>query len=99
MSTETNARAFAFDAAEQANKQVRELGERATDTTRAFGQLALDAYERAVTNFVEFERKAADATPVEWVKAGIGAHASFVEEVSGAYVRAARSLLEQAPAA
>jgi hypothetical protein len=99
MSTESDARTIAFETTEQVNKQVRDLGERYTGTTRTFGQLALDAYERAVTNFVEFEHKAADATPVEWVKAAIGAHASFVEELSGAYVKAARSLLEQAPAA
>jgi hypothetical protein len=99
MSTETNARNVTLEAVEQANKQVRDFGERATGTSRAFGQLTLDAYEQAVTNFVEFEHKAAEATPVEWVKAALGAHASFVEELTGAYVRAARSLLERAPAA
>jgi len=98
MSTDT-VRNVALEAAEQANKQVREYGERAAGSGRAFGQMALDAYEQAVTNFVEFEHKAADAAPVEWVKAALGAHASFVEEFTSAYVRAVRSLLDQVPTA
>jgi hypothetical protein len=83
-----------FPSPEQATQQVREFSERAVGTGRAFGQLALDAYEKAVSTFVEFEHKAADAAPVEWVKAAIGAHASLVEDVNSAYVRAARSVLD-----
>jgi hypothetical protein len=73
--------------------QVSEYGERATESTRAFGRQAIDAYEQVVKTAVDFERAAADAAPAEWLKTAIGAHASFVADVNAAYVGAARSVL------
>jgi hypothetical protein len=88
----------AFDAAnqvtERATQQVREFGEQAAATGRNFGGLALDTYERAVASYVEFEQKAAEAAPVDWIKAAIDAHVSFVKDINEAYVKAARSALE-----
>jgi hypothetical protein len=81
-------------AAERATEQVREFGERAAGAGRALGQLALDTYEQAVRSLVEFEQQAADAAPVEWMKAAIGAHASLVGDLNAAYLRAARSALD-----
>ena len=92
MSTET-VRNETFAAAQQATEQVREFGERATGAGRAFGQLALDTYEQAVNTYVEFEQKAAEVAPFDWAKAALAAHASFVEEINSAYLRAARSVL------
>ena len=73
--------------------QVREYGERATETTRAFGRQSVDAYEQIVKSAVDFERAAADAAPAEWIKTAVGAHASFVADVNAAYVGAVRSIL------
>jgi hypothetical protein len=88
----------AFDAAnqatERATQQVREFGEQAAATGRNFTGLALDTYERAVASYVELEQKAAEAAPVDWVKAAIDAHVSFVKDINQAYVKAARSALE-----
>jgi hypothetical protein len=81
------------DAAFAATDQVREYGEKATETTRAFGRQAIDAYEQVVKTAVDFERAAADAAPAEWLKTAIGAHASFVADVNAAYVGAVRSIL------
>ena len=85
---------YPFESPEKATEQVREFAERAAGTGRAFGQLALDTYEQAVNTLVEFENKAAEAAPVDWVKTAIGAHASFVNDLTGAYVKAARSALD-----
>lgn len=74
-------------------EQVREYGEKATETGRAFSRQVLDAYEQAVQGAVQFERAAADAAPADWIKTAIGAHASFVADVNAAYVGAVRSLL------
>ena len=74
-------------------EQVREYSERATESTRAFGRQAIDAYEQVVKSAVDFERAAADAAPAEWLKTAIGAHASFVADVNAAYVGAVRSIL------
>jgi hypothetical protein len=79
--------------ADKATAQVREFGDRAAGTTRELGKLALDAYEKAVASYVEFEQRAAEAAPVDWVKAAIGAHASFVQDINGAYVKAVREAL------
>ena len=74
-------------------EQVREYGERATETSKVFGRQAIEAYEQVVKSAVQFEKAAADIAPAEWVKTAIGAHASFVQDVNAAYVSAARTLL------
>jgi hypothetical protein len=73
--------------------QVREYGERATETSRAFGRQAIDVYEQIVKSAVDFERAAADAAPADWLKTTISAHASFVADVNAAYLGAVRSVL------
>jgi hypothetical protein len=79
--------------ADRASQQIHELGERATEAGRTFGGIALNVYEEAAKGLVEFEQRAADAAPVDWVKAAIGAHASFVRDINAAYVKAAREIL------
>ena len=74
-------------------EQVREYGERATETSKVFGRQAIDAYEQVVKSAVEFEKAAADVAAADWIKTAIGAHASFVQDVNNAYVSAARNLL------
>jgi hypothetical protein len=81
-------------AAQQAADQVRQYGERAAGAGREFSKLALDTYEQAVATFVELEQKAAESAPIDWVKAALTAHASFVEDTNAAYVRAARSVID-----
>jgi hypothetical protein len=81
------------DAPFATGEQVREYGERATETSKVFGRQAIEAYEQVVKSAVQFEKAAADAAPAEWVKTAIGAHASFVQDVNAAYVSAARTLL------
>jgi hypothetical protein len=84
----------AYQAADQAAQQAREIGERFTGAGRVFGQLALDSYERGVATVVDLERKAADTAQVEWVRNAVGAHATFVQDLNAAYLKAARSVLD-----
>jgi uncharacterized protein YaaN involved in tellurite resistance len=86
-------REFGEQATERTSHQIREFGEQAAATSRNFSNMALDTYERAVASYVEFEQKAAEAAPVDWVKAAIDAHASFVKDVNDAYVKAVRGAL------
>jgi hypothetical protein len=81
------------DATYAAGEQVREYGERATETSKVFGRQAIDAYEQVVKSAVEFEKATAEAAPADWIKTAIGAHASFVQDVNAAYVGAVRTLL------
>ena len=94
MTEPTQAFEAANQATERASQQIREFGEQAAATSRNFGNMALDTYERAVASYVEFEQKAAEVAPFDWAKAVITAHASFVGEINGAYVKAARAALD-----
>jgi hypothetical protein len=75
------------------NEQVQQTSEQVFGTGKELGRRALDAYEQAVNSFVEAEQRAAEAAPVDWVKATIGAHASFVHDLNAAYLKAAREVL------
>jgi hypothetical protein len=81
------------DATFAAGEQVREYGERASETTKVFGRQAIDAYEQVVKSAVELEKAAVEAAPADWIKTAIGTHASFVADINAAYVGAARTLL------
>jgi len=81
------------DATFATGEQVREYGERASESTKVFGRQAIEAYEQVVKSAVDFEKAAADAAPADWIKTAIGAHASFVADVNAAYVGAVRTLL------
>jgi hypothetical protein len=48
--------------AEKKVTQLRQFRHRATETGRDLGKVVLDSYEITVTSFVQFERRAADAT-------------------------------------
>jgi hypothetical protein len=43
---------------------------------------------------VEFEERAAGASQLDWVASIASAHAKFVQDVSSAYVTAAREMLK-----
>jgi predicted DNA-binding WGR domain protein len=77
----------------QAAQQTRDFTDQAVSTGRAYGQLAVDSYEKALSSIVELEQRTAEAAPVDWVKTAVGAHASFVQELGTAYVKAARDVL------
>jgi hypothetical protein len=102
--TESNVPSQPFEAAQQANdqfrafgeqttQQVREFGEQAAQASRGYADLALQTYEQSVATIVEFEQKAAEAAPADWMKTAIDAHAGFVKDVNDAYLKAIRGAL------
>jgi hypothetical protein len=78
---------------EAAAERIRSLNERLIEGTKTAGLTSLDAYEKALTSLVEFETKVAGGTQLDWVTALAATHASFVQDVSAAYTKAARELL------
>jgi hypothetical protein len=86
--------ADAASAVEAASERIRELNERILSSAKQAGSTSLDAYEKALQSLVDFEQKAAGATQLDWVSAVADAHARFISEVSGAYVKASRELLK-----
>ena len=81
-------------AGEATTERIRALNERIIESAKAAGQASLDAYEKALQSLVDFEQKAAKASQLEWVTAVASAHAKFVQDVSTAYVTAAREALK-----
>jgi predicted RNA-binding Zn ribbon-like protein len=80
--------------AEQSVQHIRELTEQLIDAAKKGGNASLDAYEKALANMVDFEKKAAGASQLDWVTNVAEAHAKFVQDVSSAYVSAARDMLK-----
>jgi hypothetical protein len=75
-------------------QRIRELNERLIETAKKTGTLSLDAYEQSLRTLVEFEERAAGASQLDWVSTIAAAHAKFVQDVSSAYVAAAREMLK-----
>jgi hypothetical protein len=78
---------------EDAAKRIRDINERMIENSKTAGLTTLDAYEKALNNLVDFEQKVADASQLDWVSALASTYASFVQDVSLAYTKAARDLL------
>ena len=81
-------------AADDAAKRIRDLTERFIESAKAAGNQSLDAYERSLTDLVDFQERAAGASQLDWVSTLAQAHAKFIQHVSAAYVAAARNVLK-----
>jgi len=81
-------------ATEEAAQRIRALTEQFIEASKKGGNAALDAYERSLKNLVEFQQQAAGATQIDWVNTVAQAHAKFIQDVSSAYVSAARDMLK-----
>jgi hypothetical protein len=96
MSTDMGAEAAANinAASEQAVARIRELTDRFIESAKSAGNQNLDAYEQSLRTLVEFQERAAGASQLDWVSSIAAAHAKFVDDVSKAYVTAARDMLK-----
>jgi predicted RNA-binding Zn ribbon-like protein len=81
-------------AIEQSAQHIRELTEQFIDVAKQGGNASLDAFEKALQSMIDFQQRAAGASQVEWVSTVAQAHAKFVQDVSAAYVSAAREMLK-----
>lgn len=79
---------------EAAVHNIRELTDRLVESAKSAGQASLDAYQSALESLLEFEEKAAGASQLDWISNITAAHAKFMQDVSAAYVSAARKTLE-----
>jgi len=97
MATPTSASPSPFgidlSAYEETAERIRALNERLIDGSKAAGRVTLDAYEKTLRSFLEFEEHIAGATQLEWVSALAQVHASFVRDVTMAYLSLARGVL------
>ena len=85
-----NAAAMTEDAAQR----IRALTEQFIEAAKKAGNVSLDTYENSLRSLVDFEERAAGASQLDWVSSIAAAHAKFVQDVSAAYVSAAREMLK-----
>ncbi len=79
---------------EAAADRVRDLNEKLIVTAKKSGTASLDAYEKGLTTFVDFQQKVAGASQLDWVSTVVQAQTDFLTEVSAAYTSAAREVLK-----
>jgi hypothetical protein len=96
MSTDMGADAAAnmTAATDEAVQRIRDLTEQFIQSAKSAGNQSLDAYEQSLRTLVEFQERAAGASQLDWVSSIAAAHAKFVQDVSAAYVSAAREMLK-----
>jgi hypothetical protein len=85
--------AAAAGAADEAAQRIRDLTEQFIQAAKAAGNASLDAYEQSLHNLLDFQERAANASQLDWVSNIATAHAKFVQDVSNAYISAAREML------
>lgn len=85
---------FDKQAVEEKITRIRELNEAVIASAKQAGQVSIDAYEKALASLVAFEKKVASGSQLEWVSAIANTHATFVQDVSSAYISAAREVLK-----
>lgn len=79
---------------DQAADRVRALNEKLTEAAKKSGGASLDAYEKALSSFVDLQQKAAGASQLDWVNAIVKVQTTFLSEISAAYTTAAREALK-----
>jgi hypothetical protein len=68
----------------------------ASAARREFAEQSLQNLEQTVDSIIEFERKIAEAIPVDWIREVMVVRTAVVNEAKTAYVRAARTVLNPA---
>jgi two-component SAPR family response regulator len=79
---------------EQAVQRVKDLSEKAIETSKQNGRQWLDSYEKIVESFLKAQQQAAQGSQVEWVTTLANTNADFVREVSQAYLSTVRETLK-----
>lgn len=79
---------------DDATRRVSEFNDRLLTSVKQAGRGSLEAYQSAVNNVVDLEKRAAKASPVELFTTIGNAHADFVRSANDAYIGAARELFK-----
>ena len=79
---------------DQATKRIRDLNEQILDFGRNAGTGFLEAYEKNLQTFADYQDKVADQTKVDWVASLARAQANFTREITRVYTSTARDLIK-----
>jgi hypothetical protein len=90
----TQTRTQAEKDTDQATKRIRDLNEQILDFGRNAGTGFLEAYEKNLQTFADYQDKVADQTKVDWIASLARAQANFTREVTRVYTSTARDVLK-----
>ncbi|MCL2533941.1 MAG: hypothetical protein FWE39_07235 [Nocardiaceae bacterium] len=97
----TNAKNTLTDGLESVTKsfdenldRVQSLNEKFVDAAKLSGNLTLDAYEKALSSVLDFNKSIATAAKLDWVATVVDAQTSLVQGISTAATTAAREVLQ-----
>jgi DNA-binding GntR family transcriptional regulator len=79
---------------EQAIEHIRKLNEQVLDNGRRLGIEFLDAYEKTLQTFADFQEQIAQSAGSDWVADIARAQAQFIRTVGDAYTKGAREMLK-----
>ena len=72
---------------------VRELNENIVAEAKKAGNVTLDVYETTLRTFADYTEKVGASSPIEIISTITRAQADLTRELTGAYTKAARTLL------
>jgi hypothetical protein len=81
--------------AEQVMANIRALNEQILEAGRSAGLEFLDAYERTLRTFADYQDKLADASQSDWLTQMMKAQANFTRDVVSAVSEVSRSTLKK----
>jgi hypothetical protein len=79
---------------EQNAERMKEFNSSVMESSKAGSRTVVDNYEKAAKSFFEMQRQIAGTSQVEWMKNTANTQIQFSEEVTNAWVKAARDLLK-----
>ncbi|MDQ2757697.1 MAG: hypothetical protein M3Y71_14235 [Actinomycetota bacterium] len=85
---------FGLPSFEGTTESMKNLNDKWMEASKNAGLLALDAYEKAVTSFVEFEKKSASDSHLPGMSALATAHTKAITDLTSSYTTAVRDLLK-----
>jgi hypothetical protein len=79
---------------EENTERMKEFNSAVAESTKAGSRTVVDNYEKAAKSFFEMQRQIAGTSQNEWMKNTANTQIQFSEEVTNAWVKAARELLK-----
>jgi hypothetical protein len=79
---------------DQVAASIREANERIVEYGRKAGTEFLEAYERTLLTYADYQDKLADGATNEWLTQAMKAQANFTRDIAGAFADAGRASLQ-----
>jgi hypothetical protein len=79
---------------DQLAASIREANERIVEFARKAGTEFLEAYERTLLTYADYQERLAEGAASEWLTQAMKAQANFTRDIAGAFADAGRASLE-----